>query len=464
MRHMDAQLDYGVETLKNVLGDIKKGEIAPCYLLYGEEEYLIQDAFDKIIDLLLPSADRALNLYFVDGQQENIDNICFSLLSAPLIPGKKIVAVKDTSLFQSKKTLPDLVKRIRDNLESNPPRAADDFLQLLKLAGWKIEDLSEDGWKRITDEDWRKNVPGDNGEDRGKWIPKIVDVCIELGMKSAAPGGDAESLCRVIAKGFPGGNFLILTAREIDKRKLLFKQIAEVGKILHFPSVKGEKRQKHLLLETAQEMLSFRGKKLSPNAWQAIGGKTGFDLRNSMAALEKLIVHTGDKTTIDASDVEEAVGKTKEDTVFALTAAIVEKNLTQSLTILQYLLNQGVHYLVIVKMITREVRFLLYAKLLVMSGKLESYNSSMDYGRFQEQVYPTIKVLSSKEKNEAGILSGQHPYVVYNLLKNSEKFSFETILDYMKQLAKIDLSLRFSGRDPKIQLERFLAEVCLPGQ
>ncbi|MDO9585946.1 MAG: hypothetical protein Q7I93_05635, partial [Syntrophales bacterium] len=63
---MDTQLNDGAETLENALSDIKKGRIAPCYLLYGEEEYLIQDAFNKILDLLLPPADRALNLYAVD--------------------------------------------------------------------------------------------------------------------------------------------------------------------------------------------------------------------------------------------------------------------------------------------------------------------------------------------------------------------------------------------------------------
>lgn len=461
MQHVETQSGDGEETLENALSDIKKGEIAPCYLLYGEEEYLIQDAFNKLLDFLLPPSDRALNLYAVDGRQENINDICLALLSAPLIPGRKIVAVKDTTLFQSKKILPGLIKKIRDNLASDPSRAADDFLRFLKLAGWKLDDLRESGWKRITDEDWQKIDPGDSGEDREKWIPKVIDLCAERSLKSVASVEDAENLSRVIAGGFPKGNHLILTAQEVDKRKQLFKQIAETGKVLYFPHAKGENRQKFLLLETAQEMLSVSGKKLSPDAWEAIGRKTGFDIRTSMSALEKLIIHTGNKPNIDVGDVEEAVGKTKEDTVFDLTTALVEKNLPQSLMVLQDLLEQGLHYLVIMKMITREVRFLLYAKLLVMSGKLESYNPSMDYSRFQGRVYPTIKALGGKEKNGVGNLSGQHPYVIYKLLKSSESFSYKTLLKYMEQLAEIDVSLRSTGKDPRLQLERFLAEVCL---
>ena len=44
-----------------------------------------------------------------------------------------------------------------------------------------------------------------------------------------------------------------------------------------------------------------------------------------MLALEKLSVYTGGTATIEARDVEAAIGKTKEDTVFELTAALVER-------------------------------------------------------------------------------------------------------------------------------------------
>ena len=101
---------------------IKQGDIAPCYLLYGEEEYLIQEGLNKIIDLLLPSADRELNLFTVEGGQEDVAAICQSLLTLPLLPGRKIVAVRNTTLFQSRKTLPSLIQRIRERLDTNPRR------------------------------------------------------------------------------------------------------------------------------------------------------------------------------------------------------------------------------------------------------------------------------------------------------------------------------------------------------
>jgi DNA polymerase III subunit delta len=457
---MDNQPGEGAETLEKVVSSIKKGEVAPCYLLYGEEEYLIQDALNKIIDLLLPPADRGLNLFLMEGEQENGDDICLALLTVPLIPGRKIVAVRNTALFQSKKLLPGLIQKIRDRLESNPSKVAFDFSQFLKLTGWKLADLKDGGWKRITDEEWQKTVEGDKGEDREKWLPTVIDLCAEEGLESAQTRDDLSGLSKILAAGLPEGNHLILTAQAADKRKQLFKQIAEVGKVLYFPRAKGEAKQKFMLLEMAEKLLAERGKRLTPDAWQTLGKKTGFDLRESMLALEKLISYTGDRPNIDSGDVEEVIGKTKEDTVFDLTSALVERNLGQGLAILKDLLEQGVHHLVIMKMLIREVRLLLYAKLFVMSGKLTSYSSNMDFSRFQGSVYPAIKAWGGKEKG-LETLSGQHPYVIYKLLKNSERFPYDTLVRHLEYLAEMDIALRSTGKDPKLMLERFLAEVCL---
>lgn len=457
---MSTQLGESTETLEKVLNSIKEGLVAPCYLLYGEEEYLIQDAFNKIVDLLLPAADRAFNLFIMEGGQENVNDICLSLLTVPLIPGRKIVALRNTTIFQSRKILPALVQNIRDHLDSNPLQVAGDFLQFLKLTGWKLADLQDGGWKNVSDEDWQKTVEGDRGEDREKWLPKAIDLCAERGMDSSAVRDDSGGLGKILSSGLPKGNHLILTAQVVDKRKQLFKQVEEVGTVLFFPRVK-EAKQKFMLVEMAQELLAEKGKRLTPDAWQAIGEKTGFELRESMLALEKLIVYTGDRSTIEAGDVEEVTGKTKEDTVFDLTSALVERKLPQTLVVLKALLEQGVHHLVIVKMLAREVRLLLYARLLLMSGKLASYTARMEFSRFQASVYPEIKALAGKEKEGLGALAGQHPYVMYKLLKSSEKFSYDVLIGHLEYLAEMDLSLRSTGKDPKLMLERFLMEVCL---
>src|SRR3989304_9885166 len=240
---MNTQPGESTETLEKVLTGIKKGLVAPCYLLYGEEEYLLQDALNKIIDLLLPAADRAFNLFSMDGGQKNVNDICRSLLTMPLIPGRKIVAVRNTTLFQSRKVLPALVQKIRDHLDSNPSQVAGDFLQFLKLAGWKLADLRDGGWKNVSDEDWQRTVEGDRGEDREKWLPKAIDLCTEPGMDSREGRDDSAGRGKILSSGLPKGNHLIFTAQVVDKRKQLFKPIEEAGPVLFFSRVKGEAKK-----------------------------------------------------------------------------------------------------------------------------------------------------------------------------------------------------------------------------
>jgi len=114
----------------------------------------------------------------------------------------------------------------------------------------------------------------------------------------------------------------------VDKRKKIFKIVSEYGVVLHFgfaQGKKGEASRGETLRQRAKNLLEQNGKKMSPAAWMALEQKTGFDLRRSIVELEKLIAYVGDNVLIDQTDVEEVVGRTREDDIFDLTTALSEK-------------------------------------------------------------------------------------------------------------------------------------------
>jgi len=204
------------------------------------------------------------------------------------------------------------------------------------------------------------------GRRARKWLPRILEICSDSGLSEASGTDKIERLEEIFKSGLPAGNCLILTAEDVDKRKKLYKIVAEAGVVHHFGAVKSETAKKETLQRQAQRLLESQGKKLSPAAWVALGRKTGFDLRRSMSELEKLISYVGDKALIDKDDVEEAVGRTKEDNIFALTTALSEKNQLAALDALKNLLDQGTHHLMILTMMIREIRFLLQARILLI--------------------------------------------------------------------------------------------------
>jgi DNA polymerase-3 subunit delta len=332
-------------------------------------------------------------------------------------------------------------------------------LQFLKITGWNIDDLRDGGWKKITSDTWQKTAGGDSGHDRETWLPEMIETCISRGVNMSEKIEVTERLEDTLRKGIPAGIHLIITAETVDKRKRLFKTISETGIVLNFSRLKAEGKQKNVLMDEAKDLLAQSGKKLTPGAWIAMGRKTGFNLADSMKALETLITYTGNKISIEESDVEEVVGKTKEATVFNLTGALVARKLDVALSNLKDLFDQGIHHVLILSMIAREIRFLLHAKMFIRSGKLGSIEPNMDYEKFQRSVYPVILQWKS-DKGGKGTLDGQHPYVIYNAVKNTYRFSHERLLKYLEDLVDMDIAFKTTTKDPKFMLERFIVDVC----
>jgi DNA polymerase-3 subunit delta len=455
-------------SLEAVLAEFEKGKAVPCYLLCGEEEFRLKDALDRITAALIPSAqDRELNLFVTDGEHEDVASLCESLVTPPLLPGRKVVVVRDTLLFQSKNVLTPLIGRIRERLDADPDRAAGDFMQFLAVTGMQLDDLRDGGWRKIDDDTWRKIVPDDDGGDREGWLPRAVDLCVSRG--AVAPRGKTEEetdrLERVLASGMPEGNHLILTAAAVDRRKRLFKAVSSLGKVLSFAKVTGEGKLKdRARQEAVQEMaagpLSRAGKRVSAGAWSMLGQKTGFELRESLAAIEKLITYVGERGAIEAADVEAVIGRTKEERVFDLTRAVSERNLTASLRSLRELLDQGDPPLMIFAMLVREIRMLLQARLLVASGRLASFSPGMDYGRFQKTAYPSLVKLFGEAGMEGISSIPKTPFPAFQCLTHAGHFSREELAGYVVMLADIDLALKSSGQEPRLLLERFLILVC----
>jgi DNA polymerase-3 subunit delta len=446
--------------MEKILANLKKGVIAPCYLLYGEEEYLITEALQKILDLILPQADRDFGLFFLDGENADIDNLSDLILSPSLLGGRKVVVVQNTTIFHSRENLADLIDKIRENIDDQPAKAAKYFLTFLKIAGFTLEDLQGAGWKKITDEQWRKVVEGDAGDDRGKWLPRIIDICVSMGHTAASGADKADKLAELFAKGLPAGNCLILTADTVDKRKKIFKIFSDAGVVLYFGQTKGETAQKELLQRQARKLLESYGKNLTPAAWIALGKKTGFELRRSLTELEKLVFFVGERGNVEEKDVEEVVGKTREDSIFDLTTALSEKNQLAALAALKALLDQGTHHLMILSMIVREIRLLLQARILVNSAKLPKINNNMEYGWFSKNIHPVLSGLAATMDLPKDFLTNKHPFVIFNALRNCGRFSYPVLVGYLDDLLDIDRAMKSTATEPQLLLENFLIKAC----
>ncbi|MGD0020949.1 MAG: DNA polymerase III subunit delta [Smithellaceae bacterium] len=446
--------------MEKIFADLKKGVVAPCYLLYGEEEYQIGAALDKILDIIMPAADRDFGLFYLEGENADSDTLVNHLLTPSLAGARKVVVVKNTTIFQSRENLAELIDKIRRNIEENPTKAAKSFRTFLKLSGFSLEDLLDDGWKKITDEEWNRIVEGDTGEDREKWLPRVLALLSGRELSEESGTDDTEKLGEILQKGLAAGNCLILTADAVDKRKKIFKIISTLGAVLYFGKARSEAVQKENLIKAAQKLLKNYGKKLSEAAWTLLGQKTGWELRHSLAELEKLIFFVGERPLIEEKDVEEVVGLTREESIFALTSALSEKNQLAALAALKTLLDQGLHHLMILTMLVREIRFLLQARILADEGKIPAGKKNAEYGWFQKNVIPRLKDIGKSLAEFDGLLFSQHPFVIYNIWRNCGNFSSPTLINFLDTLLEIDRAFKSTAAEPRFLLENFLIKAC----
>ena len=447
--------------LKIVLDSIGKGDIAPAYLIYGDEAYLVKEAADRIIGGIFPQGVQDLNLFRMDGERIDVESICETIRTPPLIPGKKVIVIKNTTLLSSRFSAADYLGQVVQNLKGDPCRAARAFMNFLSLMDWSLDEMIDGGWERVSREEWQRLSDGVEGAGGLQWLPEIIELCVRKGMADRPAPQETAHLESILREGLSGGISLILTAEAVDKRKRIFKTIADVGVVLHFPKAAKESQQKTILSGVAKEYLATKGKRLAPEAFRALGERAGFDLQEAFAALDKLVTYVGEhKELIEKSDVETAIGRTKEEKVFGLTDAIVEGDLEKGLLILHRLVAQGAHPLMILAMIIREVRLLIQGKMIIASDMIDSFNPRTEYAVFQRNIYPLIKEASKRYELGKGSLFSQHPYAIYNALRNSTRFSYEKLMQFMDKLVAIDIALKTSGTEPRLLLERLLVDLC----
>ncbi len=80
---------------------VKKGEIAPVYLIYGEERYLQDELIDQILEQVLDPATREFNADIFYANDVEVELVISHSLSYPMMAKRRVVVVKDIHNFKA---------------------------------------------------------------------------------------------------------------------------------------------------------------------------------------------------------------------------------------------------------------------------------------------------------------------------------------------------------------------------
>lgn len=238
---------------------------------------------------------------------------------------------------------------------------------------------------------------------------------------------EQERLAAYLDRGTPP-SALILIASELDRRRKLYTTVRRIGEVQEFPRLSIRELPVWIRARVKQE-----GRRIDPDAIDALVARVGPGLRQLGLELEKIFAFVSPDATITRQNVEDTVSRLAESTIFMLVDAIGEQRAGQALRHLDDLLREEAPPYVLF-MIARQFRMLLKAS-----------------------------VLLGRKASPAAIqhVLGVPPFVARRMTEQAKNFPPATFPRIFARLQEADHAIKTTGH-PALALETLIAELTMP--
>ena len=428
---------------------------ARVVLLFGEA-YLCRTAASRIEEALLAGGGV---LYPVDGDEEDVQETFARLSSFSLLGGRQIYRVSNSRLLYSKKNSKALWERVvKARAAAQDEQIKKALSAFVRAAGLSLQ---EDALQAMTAAQWQKNFGFAAPTDDLAWTGPYLHHS-EGGKEVTAPSADpGDQLVELLAKGIPPANVLILLAGEVDKRKKLFKYLKDTETIVDCSVAEGSgakarDAQQGVLNSLVAATLREQGKKLPPELIPILLERVGFHPVALVNELRKLMLAAGEEEQIRREDVDELVGRTRQDAIYELNSAIALVRLDEALILLPRLLTNGIHPLAILASLRNYVRSALLFRSLIATI-VPPFSPAMSFSTFQQQYLPLLQEQEQWKKELSG-----HPYALYNQFKDAFPHPLPRLAGWTQLLQEAEFRLKGTGADDALVLHRLLFSMLAP--
>lgn len=258
---------------------------------------------------------------------------------------------------------------------------------------------------------------------------------------------------------------LLISAREVDKRRSFYKTLEKVGSIEEFKGMSLDTKD----WDATMELAARRGLK----EWhleigeEAIGLLVGFigpNMRSLQSEIEKLGLYctSQGRKEVTIEDVETVVSRNKQAKAFAVADALGRRQLPELMRKLDQELwsmhtDKDKSEIGLLYGFISKVRTMLLAKELVREGYVKA---GAAYPQFKAQLerIPPDAMPQDKKFNPLGM----HPFMLYNSYAQSQNYSSEELVQAMQVLLDCNLKLVSSSTDEAALLQQALVKIAQP--
>jgi DNA polymerase-3 subunit delta len=221
---------------------------------------------------------------------------------------------------------------------------------------------------------------------------------------------------------------LVLVATRIAKNTKLYRAVAATGVAYEYAAPKRNEYAGEVV-----RLLKERGKTIAMPTAQLLVDVVGRDLRRLDVETSKLATYVADAERVSADDVKAVAAASAEASVFELSDAVGERDVTRALRVLRRLLDAGETPLGVEATLARHVRALIGARALA------------DRGVSPDAMAPEI---------------GMAPWQARNAAKQASRYQPKELSAALRGLASAEEEMKTSPTDAGLVIERWIVNTA----
>ena len=210
-----------------------------------------------------------------------------------------------------------------------------------------------------------------------------------------------------------------VNSEKLDERKKITKLIKKNGLVKDFNSIDNISLVKNL----------FDDYSISNDNVKYLISRVGDDSSLLASEIEKIKIYKNEDKTITFDDITNLTTKSLEVNNFKLIDAIINKNKAEAFNLYQDRIKLNEEPIAIIISLANQIRIMYQVKQLYLNGYTENNIASI------------LKI---------------HPYRVKLASQNAKKYDSNILLNYLKQLADLDINIKTGKVDKTLGLELFI--------
>ncbi len=279
-----------IESISTLL---RSKEFPPLIFFFGEEEFLLEEAYSMIFASLMKQGLSEFNVDIVDGEDVTADQIVSMAGAFPMMGDRRLLVVKHFD---------KAVGGRRSKAAEKSPLAA-----------------------------YLRN-------------PSPSTVLILLNSPSASSNEELKGLSALGSKSKQADR----AQAKFSKLKFPYKLLIEHAAWIEFPRM-----YDRMIITWMTKRFAGIGREIQPDAAEFILARAGNSLRDLANEIDKIVTYVGDKKKIVLDDILALVGDSREYNVFELQKAVGERAMPKALDILHHIMMAERAEILIVTTLTR---------------------------------------------------------------------------------------------------------------